>query len=61
MISLGLTAATAADAGIYWKMFVSSMHPLPSDLALETTIISNEEMNDMKIVKYLEESDLKIC
>ena len=60
MISLGLTAATAADAGIYWKMFISSMHPLPSDLALET-IISNEEMNDMKIVKSLEESNLKIC
>ena len=58
-MSLGLTAATAADAGIYWKVFGSSMHSLPLDLAQQTTIISNEEMNDMKIVKFPEESGLK--
>ena len=57
-MSLGLTAATAADTGIYWKVFGSSMHSLPLDLAQQTTIISNEEVN-MKIVKFPEESGLK--
>ena len=50
----------ATDAAIHNKTFRSDMHPL--DLALHTTsIISNEEMNDIiKIVKSLEESDLLI-
>ena len=51
-IPLGLTvAASATDAAIHKKMFESGI----------TTIISNEEMNDiMKIVKSLEESGLLI-
>ena len=51
-ITLGLTvAASATDAAIHKKMFESGI----------TTIISNEEMNDiMKIVKSLEESGLLI-
>ena len=51
-IPLGLTvAALATDVAIHKKMFESGI----------TTIISNEEMNDiMKIVKSLEESGLLI-
>ena len=53
LIPLELTAAaSAADAAIHKKMFVSGT---------TTLIISNEEMNDiMKIVKFLEESGLSI-
>ena len=57
VISLGLTAAASAtDAAIHKKVFGSGTNP--SDLAKRaTSIISNEEMNDiMKIVKSLEES-----
>ena len=57
LILLGLTAATVAaaattDAAIHKKIFESGC---PSDLALcnTTLIISNEEMNDMKIMKNL--------
>ena len=51
LIPLGLTpAASATDAAVHRKMFVSGT---------TTLIISNEEMNDiMKIVKSLEESGL---
>ena len=47
LIPLGLTAAASAiDAAIHKKMFVSGTRP--SDLALRTAlIISNEEMNDI--------------
>ena len=61
LIPLGLTAAASViDAAIHKKMFGSGF---PSDLASHntTSIISNEEMNDiMKLVKSLEESDLLI-
>ena len=58
LILLRLTAATVAaaaatrDAAIHKKIFESGC---PSDLALcnTTLIISNEEMNDMKIMKNL--------
>ena len=52
LIPLELTAAASAtDAAIHKKMFGSG----------KTTLISNEEMNDiMKIVKSLEESGLLI-
>ena len=60
LIPLRLTAAAAAtDAAIHKKMFGSGMYP--SDLTKQTTlIISNEEMNIMKIVKSLEESGFLI-
>ena len=53
LIPLGLTAAASAtDAAIHKKMFVSGV---------TTLIISNEKMNDiMQIVKPLEESGLLI-
>ena len=52
LIPLGLTAAAAAtNAAIHKKMFESSV---------ATLIILNEEMNDMKTVKSLEESGLLI-
>ena len=53
LIPLGSTAAAAAtDAAIHKKMF---------GLGTTTSIISNEEMNDiMKIIKSLEESGLLI-
>ena len=53
LILLGLkAAASATDAAIHKKMFVSSN---------TTLIVSNEEMNDiMKIDKSLEESGLLI-
>ena len=52
LIPLVLTAASAADAAIYKKMFGSGF---------TTLIISNEEINDiMKIVNCLEESGLLI-
>ena len=53
LIPLGLTAAASAtDAAIHKKMFVSGT---------TTLIILNEEMNDiMKIVKQFEESGLLI-
>ena len=51
-IPLGLTAAAATDAAIRKTMFGSGV---------TTSIISNEELNDiMKIVKSLEESGLLI-
>ena len=59
LIPLGLTAAASAtDVAIHKKMFRSGWHP--SDVAKRiTSIISNEEMNDItKIVKSLEESGL---
>ena len=58
LIPLGLTtAASATDAAIHKKMFESGR---PFDLASRTTtlIISNEEMNIMKIVRSREESGL---
>ena len=61
LIPLRLTAAASAtDAAIYKKMFVSGTHS--SELPKRTTlIISSEEMNDiMKVVKSIEESDLLI-
>ena len=52
LIPLGLTAAASAtDAAIHEKMFQTFF---------TTLIISNEEMNNMKIVKSLEESGLLI-
>ena len=52
LIPLGLTAAAATDAAIYWKMFLFGTTKL---------IISNQEMNDiMKIIKSFEESRLLI-
>ena len=51
LIPLGLTAAAATNAAIHKKMFESSV---------ATLIILNEEMNDMKTVKSLEESGLLI-
>ena len=53
LMPLGLTAAVlATDVAIHKKMFGSGF---------TTLIISNEEMNDfMKIVKFLEESELLI-
>ena len=50
LIPLGLiSAASATDAAIHKKIF---------GLGVTTLIISNEEMNIMKIVKSLEESGL---
>ena len=50
LIPLGLTAeASAADTGIHKKILGSGT---------TTLIISNEEMKDMKIVKFLEDSGL---
>ena len=50
LIPLGLTAAaSAADAVIHEKMLGSGT---------TTLIISNEEINDMKIIKSLDESGL---
>ena len=53
LIPLGLTAAASAtNAAIHKKMFESGFTSL---------IISNEEMEDiMKIIKFLEDSDLLI-
>ena len=52
LIPLGLTAAgSPTDTAIHKKMFGSGTM---------TLIISNEEMNDTKIVKSLEESGLLI-
>ena len=53
LIPLGLTiAASATDTAIHKKMFRSRV---------TTLIISNEQMNSiMKIVKFLEESELLI-
>ena len=51
IIFIELIVAAATDAAIHRKMFGSG----------NTTIISNEEMNDIiKIIKSLEESDLLI-
>ena len=52
LISLGLTAAASAtDAAIHKKIFGSGA---------TTLVVSNEEMNDMKIAKSLEKSALLI-
>ena len=52
LIPLKLTAAASAtDAAIHKKMFGSGV---------ATFIISNEEMNNMRMVKSLEESGLLI-
>ena len=52
LMSLGLTAESATDAGIHKKMF---------GFGNTTLIISNEKINDvMKTVKSLEESGLLI-
>ena len=62
LIPLGLTAAvSAADAGIHKKILGSGHHPLCSASNNNTTtlIITNDDMKDIiKIVKYLEDSDL---
>ena len=54
---LGLTAvASAADAGIHNKILGSCQN---RSLHNATTLtISNNEMNNIKLVKYLEDSDL---
>ena len=60
LIPLGLTAAVSAtDEAIHKKMFGSGC---PSDLALRTmtSIILNEQMNDIIKIKSLEESGLLI-
>ena len=60
LLPLGLTAAVSAtDEAISKKMFGSGC---PSDLASRTTalIISNEQMNDIMKIKYLEVSVLLI-
>ena len=55
LIPLGLTAATsAADAGTH-KKILGSGHNHPSSTTL---IISNNEMEDIKIIKSLEDSGL---
>ena len=60
LIPLGLTAASATDASAYKKNFVSDC-PSDTPLRTKTSIIWNEEMNDiMKIVKSLEETSLSI-
>ena len=52
LIPLGLTAAkSTTDAAIHKRTFGSGN---------KTLIISNEEINDMKIIKFLEESGLLI-
>ena len=52
LIVLGLTAAASeTDAAIHKKMFESG---------ITTLIISNEEINEMKVVKSYEESVLLI-
>ena len=50
-LGLPLAAASATDAAIQKKVFGSGM---------KTLIISNEEMDIMKMIKSLEESDLLI-
>ena len=68
LIPLALTAAAASAAvsGIHKKILGSGMHPdilasRPLDLPKRTTlIISNKEMDIMKIVKSLEDSGLLI-
>ena len=50
-LGLPLAAASATDAAIQKKVFGSGM---------KTLIISNEEMDIMKMLKSLEESDLLI-
>ena len=50
LIFLGLTAASAADAGIHKKILGSAN--------MTTLIISNDEIEDIKIVKSLEDSGL---
>ena len=55
LIPLGLTAATsAADAGTH-KKILGSGHNHPSSTTL---IMSNNEMEDIKIIKSLEDSGL---
>ena len=55
------TAALATDAAVHKKMFTSGRR-CPSDLSLRnmTIIISNEEINIMKIIMSLQESGLLI-
>ena len=57
LMPLGLTAAaSAADAGIHNKILGSCQN---CSLHNTTTLtISNNEMNNIKLVKYLEDSDL---
>ena len=50
LIPLRLTAASAADAGIHKKILGSAN--------MTTLIISNDEIEDIKIVKSLEDSGL---
>ena len=61
LISLWLTAAAAADAGIHKKLLGSgNNHHSPSAPHI-TLIISNDEINDIiKIVKSLEDSGLSL-
>ena len=60
LIPLGLTAAaSAADAGIHKKILGLGHRPLPSTLHNNTTIISNDEINDIiKMIKFFEDSGL---
>ena len=56
---LGLTAASAADAGIHKKILGSGNNRHSSSAPHITLLISNEEINDIiKIVKSLEDSGL---
>ena len=58
-VPLGLTAATLPTDAAIQKKFFGSGHP--SDLTPQLTlIIPNEEMDTMKIVKFLQESSLLI-
>ena len=60
LIPLGLTAApSAANAGIHKKKILGSGNNHHSSSALHITlIISNDEINNIKIVKSLESSGL---
>ena len=60
LIAVGLTVAAATDAAIHKRMFGSGCSPSELASGMTTLIISNEEINIMKIVKSLQESGLII-
>ena len=60
LIQLGLTeAVSAADTGIHKKV-LGFGHPLDVAQQIPILIISNEEMENMKIIKFLKKSGLLI-
>ena len=60
LIQLGLTEVVlAADTGIHKKV-LGFGHPLDVAQQIPTLIISNEEMENVKIIKSLKKSDLLI-